>query len=162
MPEIGQSSAEEADMTSLQPCTIHMFRELTLCTDPVPVSSRSSPHQMFFPPQPFYSIENRGVHQTLWLVEQGKRIEPYTSPHMRLAFLTTKKDSTICTMWLRYPGATTTILFSHGNATDIGCMRDHLIDFARQLKVNVFAYDYTGSVRRGANTGGEHLDGRNV
>lgn len=104
---------------------------------------------VFFPPVPFYSIEQRGQHQTLWLVEEGQKIEPYSSSNMKMAFIETRKDSTVCTMWLRYPGSTTTILFSHGNATDIGCMRDHIIDFARQLKVNVLIYDYTGSVQGG-------------
>lgn len=36
------------------------------------------------------------------------------------------------------------MLFSHGNATDLGCMRDHLVDLGRELKVNIFAYDYSG------------------
>jgi pimeloyl-ACP methyl ester carboxylesterase len=99
---------------------------------------------VFFPPQPFYAIEERHGAQTMWLVEEGQRIEPYTSPNMRLAFVHTSRQSTIATLWLRYPGATTTVLFSHGNATDLGCMRNHLVDFARQLQVNVLAYDYTG------------------
>ncbi len=44
------------------------------------------------------------------------------------------------------PSAKFTILFSHGNATDIGYMRDHLMDLAQTLQVNVFAYDYCGYV----------------
>ena len=107
---------------------------------------------VFFPPKPFYAVEEKtnaqgGTQQTLWLVEDGVRIEPYTSSNMKLAFVSTRRKSTICTLWLRYPAATTTVLFSHGNATDIGCMRDHVIDYARQLKVNVMIYDYTGSVK---------------
>lgn len=47
-------------------------------------------------------------------------------------------------MLVKYPEAKTTIMFSHGNATDVGCMRDHLVDMAQQLKVNVCCYDYTG------------------
>lgn len=101
---------------------------------------------MYFPPPPCYSIEDHNGQQTLWLVDRGHRIEPYTSVNMHLAFIRTRKSSTICTLWLRQPGATTTVLFSHGNATDIGCMRDHLVDFAKKLQVNVLTYDYTGSV----------------
>ena len=117
---------------------------------------------VFFPPIPFYHIEERRVaagsaaasssssssapraSQTLWLVEDGKKIEPYTSPNLHMSFVATRKKSVICCMWIRSPGATTSVVFSHGNATDLGCMRDHLIDFAKQLKVNVLAYDYTG------------------
>lgn len=36
------------------------------------------------------------------------------------------------------------VIFSHGNSTDIGRMHDFFIDFARALRVNVFAYEYTG------------------
>lgn len=37
-----------------------------------------------------------------------------------------------------------TILFSHGNAEDLGMIYDWFYDFSRQLNVNVLAYDYTG------------------
>eukprot|EP00640_Fibrocapsa_japonica_P002727 CAMPEP_0113944730 /NCGR_PEP_ID=MMETSP1339-20121228/36221_1 /TAXON_ID=94617 /ORGANISM="Fibrocapsa japonica" /LENGTH=247 /DNA_ID=CAMNT_0000950031 /DNA_START=73 /DNA_END=813 /DNA_ORIENTATION=+ /assembly_acc=CAM_ASM_000762 len=37
-----------------------------------------------------------------------------------------------------------TILFSHGNAEDLGMIYDWFYDFSRQLSVNVLAYDYTG------------------
>lgn len=99
---------------------------------------------VFFPPQPFYALSDRDGEQTMWLVEEGRRIEPYSSPDMHVAFISTRRASTICTMWIRHPGAETTVLFSHGNATDIGCMRDHMLDFSRQLQVNVMIYDYTG------------------
>lgn len=37
-----------------------------------------------------------------------------------------------------------TILFSHGNAEDLGLIYDWFLSFAKKLNVNVFAYDYTG------------------
>ncbi|ETO09045.1 hypothetical protein RFI_28343 [Reticulomyxa filosa] len=37
-----------------------------------------------------------------------------------------------------------TILFSHGNAADIGLMRNHLLEMRKQIRVNIFAYEYTG------------------
>lgn len=36
------------------------------------------------------------------------------------------------------------ILYSHGNSCDIGYSLDTLLDLAFNLKVNVFAYEYTG------------------
>ena len=36
------------------------------------------------------------------------------------------------------------MLFSHGNAEDLGLIYDWFREFARALKVNVLAYDYTG------------------
>jgi pimeloyl-ACP methyl ester carboxylesterase len=40
--------------------------------------------------------------------------------------------------------STVTVLFSHGNAEDLGMIYDWFYDFTRQLNVNVLAYDYTG------------------
>jgi abhydrolase domain-containing protein 17 len=37
-----------------------------------------------------------------------------------------------------------TLLFSHGNATDLGLMKDSLIDLALNLRVNVVSYEYSG------------------
>lgn len=37
-----------------------------------------------------------------------------------------------------------TILFSHGNAEDLGMIYDWFNDLARVLRVNILAYDYTG------------------
>ncbi|KAG5176907.1 Alpha/Beta hydrolase protein [Tribonema minus] len=40
--------------------------------------------------------------------------------------------------------STITVLFSHGNAEDLGMIYDWFHDFSRLVKVNVLAYDYTG------------------
>lgn len=40
--------------------------------------------------------------------------------------------------------AKVTILFSHGNAEDIGMIFDSFNEFAKELWVNVLAYDYEG------------------
>lgn len=37
-----------------------------------------------------------------------------------------------------------TVLFSHGNAEDLGMIFDWFSSFSKQLNVNVLAYDYTG------------------
>jgi pimeloyl-ACP methyl ester carboxylesterase len=86
-----------------------------------------------------------GTAQIMWLLdENGTRFDPVSSPHLTLAKLRTRRGQSIATLHVQYPGATTTIIFSHGNATDLGAMRDRLIDYSQQLMVNVFAYDYTG------------------
>lgn len=43
-----------------------------------------------------------------------------------------------------------TILFSHGNAVDIGQMSSFLTYFANEFQCNIFCYDYSGY---GASTG---------
>jgi len=41
-------------------------------------------------------------------------------------------------------GAPLTVLFSHGNAEDLGLIYDWFREYSRALNVNVLAYDYTG------------------
>ena len=37
-----------------------------------------------------------------------------------------------------------TILFSHGNAEDLGMIYDWFVQLSMELNVNVFSYDYAG------------------
>jgi fermentation-respiration switch protein FrsA (DUF1100 family) len=43
-----------------------------------------------------------------------------------------------------YPNAYFTILYSHGNATDAGLMKDTLADMCYNLRCNIVTYEYTG------------------
>ena len=46
--------------------------------------------------------------------------------------------------FVRRRGAQHTVLFSHGNAEDLGMMYKRMKDLALALCVNILAYDYTG------------------
>ena len=46
--------------------------------------------------------------------------------------------------FIRRRNATQTILFSHGNAEDLGMMFGRMKELAKKLSVNIMAYDYTG------------------
>lgn len=46
--------------------------------------------------------------------------------------------------FIERPNAQVTILFSHGNAEDLGMIYDWFNDLARVLRVNIMAYDYSG------------------
>jgi pimeloyl-ACP methyl ester carboxylesterase len=86
-----------------------------------------------------------GGDQTMWLIdEDGNRVSPFASPNFRMDFVPTRRGTKCALMWIRFPRARYTILFAHGNATDLGAMRDHLIDMAMNCDVNVAAYDYSG------------------
>lgn len=64
-------------------------------------------------------------------------IEPFTT--------LTSRGETIACMFIRtIPHARFTILFSHGNAIDIGHMAGFLIFLADQLQCNILTYDYSG------------------
>jgi abhydrolase domain-containing protein 17 len=57
--------------------------------------------------------------------------------------LSTPNGQTISALYLPYPAAQYTILYSHGNAQDLGDIRPILQDL-RSLKFNVLGYDYRG------------------
>lgn len=59
-------------------------------------------------------------------------------------WLSTSHDSRIPAFFIERPNASVTILFSHGNAEDLGMIYDWFSDLARVLRVNIMAYDYTG------------------
>ena len=49
-----------------------------------------------------------------------------------------------CESRYTHPAAKFTILYCHGNAVDIGELRDIHIDMCTQLKVNIVALEYSG------------------
>jgi abhydrolase domain-containing protein 17 len=59
-------------------------------------------------------------------------------------WLNTSEGSRIPAFFIERPNAHVTILFSHGNAEDLGMIYDWFNDLARVLRVNIMAYDYTG------------------
>jgi pimeloyl-ACP methyl ester carboxylesterase len=91
-----------------------------------------------------YKLENG----TFWCVDidhDNIKHSPLAEPHLIFTRIPTRLGSTIATMFL--PSSTpsdVTILFSHGNAADLGSMQPYLHAMVRKLKVNVYAYDYTG------------------
>jgi pimeloyl-ACP methyl ester carboxylesterase len=59
-------------------------------------------------------------------------------------WLTTAYKTRIPAFFIERPNAKVTILFSHGNAEDLGMIYDWFNDLARVLRVNIMAYDYSG------------------
>ncbi|KAL8547544.1 hypothetical protein ACS0TY_007031 [Phlomoides rotata] len=58
--------------------------------------------------------------------------------------LPTRRGTEIVALYVRYPMATSTLLYSHGNAADIGQMYELFIELSIHLKVNLLGYDYSG------------------
>ncbi|KAF8096156.1 hypothetical protein N665_0316s0001 [Sinapis alba] len=58
--------------------------------------------------------------------------------------LRTRKGTEIVAMYVRHPMATSTLLYSHGNAADLGQMYELFIELSIRLKVNLMGYDYSG------------------
>ena len=66
------------------------------------------------------------------------------SSAMELVWLKTIHGSKIPALFLQRKYAIYTILYSHGNAEDLGMLSNYLADLSKILHVNILAYDYTG------------------
>lgn len=69
--------------------------------------------------------------------------EPSYHPDPSIIWLNTRRGQRIAAFFIDRK-ATLTLLFSHGNAEDLGMILYQFQDFLPQLKCNIFAYDYTG------------------
>ncbi|KAL8196334.1 hypothetical protein R6Q57_025334 [Mikania cordata] len=108
----------------------------------------------FFPPSPAtYQIKK---------LADGKSIAVYTSSSAPLTggvdggcsldilSLDTKSGNKIVAFYLKNPYARLTLLYSHGNAADLGQLFDLFVQLKANLRVNIMGYDYSGY---GASTG---------
>jgi len=59
-------------------------------------------------------------------------------------FVETSRKERVALLHFKHPSAKTTLLWSHGNAMDIGELYFSLIQLVMTLRVNVVAYDYSG------------------
>ncbi|XP_076896339.1 uncharacterized protein LOC143549295 [Bidens hawaiensis] len=124
------------------------------------VISNLSAKFAFFPPSPpTYQIKKR---------EDGKLNAIYTSSSMPLTSaaggvddggsgcsldvlsIPTKGGNKIVAFYLKNPYARLTLLYSHGNAADLGQLFDLFVQLKANLRVNLMGYDYSGY---GASTG---------
>lgn len=101
---------------------------------------------VFFPPEPLYSFHTASVsYPTMYLIdEEGTEIVPYSHRNFTLHKFPSRSGNTIAAFFISHPKAKCTLMFSHGNAADLGSCRDHLIDMSYALSVSLFAFDYSG------------------
>jgi len=69
--------------------------------------------------------------------------QPTYSEDPNLIWVTTKTGSKIPSFFINR-GAKLTLLFSHGNAEDLGMIVNYFREVSATWRVNVFAYEYTG------------------
>ncbi|XP_044463873.1 alpha/beta hydrolase domain-containing protein 17B isoform X3 [Mangifera indica] len=70
--------------------------------------------------------------------------------NMNVHVLETKGGNKIVATFWKHPYARFTLLYSHGNAADLGQMHELFIELRAHLRVNIMSYDYSGY---GASTG---------
>jgi len=112
---------------------------------------------MYFPPQPpTYRVEasnaNGTRENTFTYALHLPRPVVVRPPVVHAETIKTSNGEDIVTLWIPRRGNTpqsrraddTTLLFSHGNATDLGICFPVLDRLAVALGVNIFAYDYSG------------------
>jgi len=118
------------------------------CLSLVPGLVRRVVNQVaFFPPRPpgYHVTEEKQV----FLVEADYGLTPLpdlTSEGIAVdtVRMWTRRGNVILGFHFRRADSSKTLLFSHGNSTDIGIMFHQLRDLCTRLQVDVFAYEYSG------------------
>lgn len=58
--------------------------------------------------------------------------------------LRTRRGNDIVAVYIKHPKATATLLYSHGNAADLGQMFELFVELGLRLRLNIIGYDYSG------------------
>ncbi|KAI4343674.1 hypothetical protein L6164_010995 [Bauhinia variegata] len=103
------------------------------------VTSSMAAKLAFFPPNPpSYKLVKEQETGLLLL---------YPFPHrenVEVLKLPTRRGTEIVAMYVRHPMAKSTVLYSHGNAADIGQMYKLFVELSIHLRVHLMGYDYSG------------------
>ncbi|KAF3790712.1 ABHD17B protein [Nymphaea thermarum] len=97
----------------------------------------------FFPPNPpSYQVKNENGRMVIANLPRDDAMD--------VLLLDTKYGNKIVALYFRNPYARLTVLYSHGNAADLGQLYDLFVQLKVNLRVNLIGYDYSGY---GASTG---------
>ncbi|KAG7206295.1 hypothetical protein KM043_003671 [Ampulex compressa] len=115
------------------------------CCPPCP--SRIAAKLAFLPPEPTYTfIEDEGPKFTISLSERAEW--QYTEREKESVegfYARTSRGNRIACLFVRCSAtARFTILFSHGNAVDLGQMSSFYLGLGSRINCNIFSYDYSG------------------
>ncbi|KAI4982724.1 alpha/beta hydrolase domain-containing protein 17C-like isoform X2 [Hordeum vulgare subsp. vulgare] len=110
------------------------------------VTSSVAARLAFFPPEPAtYEVaaaEGGGGALRMTGVLPDADVDVHALP--------TRAGTRVVAAFWRYPSARLTLLYSHGNAADLGQMLGLFMELRSHLRVNIMCYDYSGY---GASTG---------
>ncbi|CAH9137711.1 unnamed protein product [Cuscuta epithymum] len=110
----------------------------------------------FFPPSPAtYRVKKRDGDGRWEAVPNSAAAAALTASVaedacLDVQVLETKRGNKIVAFYLKSPYARLTLLYSHGNAADLGQLYDLFLQLKANLRVNIMGYDYSGY---GASTG---------
>uniref|UniRef100_A0A3Q2YBH4 Alpha/beta hydrolase domain-containing protein 17C n=3 Tax=Hippocampus comes TaxID=109280 RepID=A0A3Q2YBH4_HIPCM len=115
------------------------------CCPPCP--SRIAAKLAFLPPEPTYSVHtDANGASSLHLTERADWQYSQRELDAVEVFSTrSTRGNRVQTMFVRCaPNSRYTLLFSHGNAVDLGQMCSFYIGLGSRINCNVFSYDYSG------------------
>ncbi|KAL9250758.1 Alpha/beta hydrolase domain-containing protein [Drosera capensis] len=103
------------------------------------VTSTMAAKFAFFPPTPpSYGITVEDATGKLRMTEVAEK------ENADVLRLKTKRGNEVVAVMVRNPTAKLTVLYSHGNAADIGQMYELFCELSSHLRVNLMGYDYSG------------------
>jgi hypothetical protein len=99
------------------------------------VTSSMAAKFAFFPPNPSsYKLIKDELTGLLLLTPFPHR------ENVEILKLPTRRGTEIVAVYVRHPMATSTLLYSHGNAADLGQMYELFIELSIHLRVNLMGY----------------------
>ncbi|XP_022844756.1 protein ABHD17C-like [Olea europaea var. sylvestris] len=103
------------------------------------VTSSMAAKFAFFPPNPpSYGVAAEEGTGKLRMTEATEK------DNVDVLKVMTKRGNEIVAMYVKNPVAKLTLLYSHGNAADLGQMYDLFSELSIHLRVNMMGYDYSG------------------
>ncbi|KAH6774631.1 alpha/beta-Hydrolases superfamily protein [Perilla frutescens var. hirtella] len=102
------------------------------------VTSSMAAKFAFFPPNP----ASYGV--TVDATGKLRMTEVANHDNVDVLKVKTKRGTEIVAVYVKNPTAKLTLLYSHGNAADLGQMYDLFSEISIHLRVNLMGYDYSG------------------
>lgn len=115
------------------------------CCPPCP--SRIAAKLAFLPPEPTYSVHSDANGMTsLHLTERADwQYSQRELDAVEVLSTRSSRGNRVSCMFVRCaPNSRYTLLFSHGNAVDLGQMCSFYIGLGSRINCNVFSYDYSG------------------
>ncbi|KAJ6738701.1 ALPHA/BETA-HYDROLASES SUPERFAMILY PROTEIN [Salix koriyanagi] len=103
----------------------------------------------FFPPSPpSYELEEEEVEEEggakKLRMAAGVGVPNGNREYGDVLKLETKRGNHVVAVYFKNPAASLTVLYSHGNAADLGQMYDLFCELSLHLCVNLMGYDYSG------------------
>ncbi|XP_028790644.1 alpha/beta hydrolase domain-containing protein 17B-like isoform X2 [Neltuma alba] len=94
----------------------------------------------FFPPNPpsYTLISDKLSHGRFSIPEVPMK------ENVDVLKLRTRRGNDIAAVYVKHHKATSTMLYSHGNAADLGQMFELFVELSNKLRLNVMGYDYSG------------------